>query len=77
MSRSRTGLLIEATDLVAIDPLAAALHAAMLCGGFDLRPMARARFVAGGRVRARLVWRCRAFGKTTTLELTFKSGDLR
>jgi hypothetical protein len=48
-----------------------------VCGGFDLRPWARARFVAGGRVRARLVWRCRALGKTATMEITFKPGELR
>jgi hypothetical protein len=77
MSSARTGLLIEASDVVAIDADARALHGVMVCGGFDLRPWARARFVAGGRVRARLVWRCRAFGKTATMEVTFKSGDLR
>ncbi len=76
MTRAATGLLIDAVDLVAIDPDARAMHAALICGGFDLRPFARARSLGRGRMRARLVWRCRAFGKTTTMELTFLSGDL-
>lgn len=76
MSGGNTGLVIDAADLIAVDADAAALHAAMLGGDFELRPLARARFVPGGRLRARLVWRCRALGRTATLELTFKVRDL-
>lgn len=75
-ARRVSGLLIDAVALVGFDPDAAAVDRTMVTSGFMLRPFARARFISGGRVRARMVWRCRASGKTMTLEITFRSDAL-
>lgn len=74
--RQGRGLAVEAALLVETSPAAKAMDAALAPLGFALKPLARASIVQRGMMRATLVWRCRARGASTMLNLTLRLADL-
>ena len=74
--RHGRGLAVDAALLIDAAPAAKAMDAALAPLGFALKPLARASLVQRGMMRATLVWRCRARGASTTLNVTLRLADL-
>ncbi len=74
--RHGRGLAVDAALLIDATPAAKAMDAALAPLGFALKPLARASIIQRGLIRATVVWRCRARGASTTLNVTLALTDL-